>query len=145
MSIALAPKAPRGVVMRFPRSRRGGGGRFRATSTQQRTNLTYAAFITDWPPLQPLLLQFIIASSKNAFLNRDWRRLPSASPDTFFCYGDRAHGTALPTWYGWSVCLLWSAAPRGQTQPLCSLSTCAMCTSQTKFSKRCTAKACGLC
>lgn len=36
------------------------------------------------PPLQPLLLQIIIASSKNAFLNRDWRRLPSASPDTIF-------------------------------------------------------------
>ena len=50
MSIALVSKAPRGVVMRFPRSRRGGGGRVRATSTQQRTNLANAAFITDWSP-----------------------------------------------------------------------------------------------
>ena len=36
------------------------------------------------PSLQPLLLQFMITASKNAFLNHDWRRLPSASPDTFF-------------------------------------------------------------
>ena len=49
MSIALVSKAPRGVVMRFPRSRRGGGGGFRATSTPKRTNLANAAFITDCP------------------------------------------------------------------------------------------------
>ena len=73
-SIALVPKAPRGNLLRFPRRRRR-GGRFQATSTQQRTNLTYAAFITDGPPLQPQLLQFIIGSKTIAFLNRIWREL----------------------------------------------------------------------
>ena len=48
MSIALVSKAPRGVAMRFPRRRRGGGGRVHATSTQQRTNLASVAIITDW-------------------------------------------------------------------------------------------------
>ena len=28
----------------------------------------------------------MITASKNAFLNHDWRRLPSASPDTFFFF-----------------------------------------------------------
>ena len=83
-SIALVPKASRGVVMRFPRALHGRGGRFRATSTQQRTNLTYAAIITDWPPLQALLPQFIIGSTTTAFPQRTWSRLFASSPDTIF-------------------------------------------------------------
>lgn len=83
-SIQLVPKASRGNLLRFPRSRRRGGGRFRATSTQQRTNLTYAAFITDFPPLQPMLPQFVIGSKLTVFINRTWPKLFRNSPLPIF-------------------------------------------------------------
>ena len=58
--------------------------RFRATLGQQRTFLTYAAFVADDSSLQPLLPQFVVGSQATAFQKRHFGKLFHASPDQVF-------------------------------------------------------------
>ena len=83
--VCLVQSPLRGVVLRTV----GGRGarrppRFRASRNQQRTNLTYVAFVTDCAALQAQLPQFIIGSRRACFPQRGFDELFNASPTSVF-------------------------------------------------------------
>ena len=83
--VCLVQSPLRGVVLRAV----GGRGarrppRFRASRNQQRTNLTYVAFVTDCAALQAQLPQFIIGSRRACFPPRGFDELFNASPTSVF-------------------------------------------------------------
>ena len=92
-AIALVQKPTKGILMSqtWRRSRRR--PRLRASLGQQRTNLTYAAFVCDDVTLQPMLPQFVIGS-KRALPLRVYRALFHDTPaNVFLLRGDSAWNT----------------------------------------------------
>jgi len=92
-SVGLVQTPKCGVVIRC----RGAKGRprLRATRAQQRTNLTYVAFVSDDADLQKHLPQFIIGSRKSCFTQRDFPRLFDTSPPlVFLIQGDKSWTTS---------------------------------------------------
>ena len=83
-SVPLIPAPLRGVVMRkwryhtFARP-----GRFRAGRQQQRTNLTYVAFVSDDADLNRHLPQVVIGRT-SILLVRDFQELLNAAPETIY-------------------------------------------------------------
>ena len=92
-AIALVQKPTKGVVM--PRAWRGRARRprLRASLGQQRTNLTYAAFVCDDAELQPMMPQFVIGSNRS-LPQRHYRALFDETPATVFLLrGENAWNT----------------------------------------------------
>ena len=79
-SIALIKKPLRGVLMRVGGRRRGTAlPRLPASRSLQRTNFTYAAFVTGDPALNVELPQFILGNTKT-FRGENFEELFNASP-----------------------------------------------------------------
>ena len=82
--VAVVPQPTRGCIVRQRCPLRHAQRRLRATTTQQRTNLTLVAFVTDDVELQPYLPQFVIGSTRTSFTARAFRRLFRSTPENIF-------------------------------------------------------------